>query len=438
MKIQKSGQCPTIRQSARWAIKRSILLAALTILLFASSALAQQLPGVDVFSPGLVRLSEEMAQSPAVHMEATLSAENAFLVRDLSLFSTLLDGASITYDGAMQAGEWADSLRIDRGGETLLRGAMSGDAVSVNGETFALTEQGALAADARAASLLEWIQGKAILERAPLEQVEAFLLSFAAGDELAGGYAIVQPFTSERTLSDDGTRLTRIQIAGSIARPGETPWVIKGSLKQPAGRAPKDTFDVTATQDEKNFFELTYSSLRQSEITKKNKSGKNNVDTHLNIAGKLGGYSVSERLTSYLRNTWTADGENLSEKIVVSMTLAHHDSTPGREKQNLNQAEAKMRHEIRLTTADAGNDIFDLTDGITVSLDMDGNTVLSAGADAKMTIGGAAVFVDMGEPAAEGKTLDEALETAAAEMARSFYGQMGDSAKKKVLQGLEE
>lgn len=437
MKIQKSGRSPNPKQCTRMGIGQKILLAALVILLFASSALAQQLPGVDVFSPGLVRLSEKMAQSPAVHMEATLSADSAFLVRDLSLFSTLLDGAVITYDGAMQEDEWTDSLRIDRGGETLLRGAMSGNTVCVNGEAFALPADELSATD-ELVSLIEWIQGKAILERAPLEQVEAFLLSFEEGDELMGGYAVVQPFTSERTLSDDGTRLTRIQIAGSIGREGETPWTIEGSLKQPAGRAPKDTFDVTVTQDEKNYLELTYSSLRQSEITKKNKAGKNSVDTHVKIAGKIGGYSISERLSSYLRNTWTADGESLSEKIVVNMTLEHHDSTPGREKQNLNQAEAKMRHEIRLTTADAGNDIFDLTDGITVSLDMDGNTVLSAAADAKMSIGGEAARMDMGEPAAEGRKLDEALESATMEMARSFYGQMSDSAKEKVLKGLDE
>lgn len=438
MMIQKSGRRPNPKQCARMGIGKKILLAALTLLLFVSSALAQQLPGVDVFSPGLVRLSEKMAQNPAVHMEATLSADSAFLVRDLSLFSTLLDGASIIYDGAMQEGEWADSLRIERGGETLLRGAISENAISVNGESFALPAEGLLSADERVVALLEWIQGKAILERAPLEQVEAFLLSFAAGDELMGGYAVVQPFTSEQTHSDDGTRLTRIQIAGSIARPGETPWVIKGSIKQPAGRAPKDTFELTATQDEDNYLELSYSSLRQSEITKKNKAGQNKVDTHVKIAGKLGGYSISERLSSYLRNTWTADGETLSEKIVVNVTLEHHDSTPGREKQNLNDAQAKMRHEIRLTTADAGNDIFGLTDGITVSLEMDGNTVLSAAADATMTIGGDAATVEMGEPAAEGKTLDEALEAATMEMARSFYGQMSDSAKEKVLQGIEE
>lgn len=417
---------------------RRVMALALMLTLAAGCALAQQLPGVDVFSPGLVRLSEKMAENPAVHMEATLSAENTFLVRDLSVFSAMLDGTLIIYDGAVQPEGWTDSLRIERGGETLLRAAANESAVCVNDSLFALPVVTQDGAQERASMLLEWIQGKAILERAPLEQVEAFLLSMQAGDELAGGYAVAQPFTSERTMSDDGTRLTRIQISGSIAREGEAPWVIEGYLKQPAGRAPKDTFELTATQDKENFFELSYSSLRQSEITKKNKSGKNNVDTHGKIAGKLGGYSVSERLTSYLRSTWTADGEKLNEKIVVNMTLAHHDSTPGREKQNLNEAEAKMRHEIRLTTADAGNDVFNLTDGITVSLEMDGNTVLSAAADTTMTVGGELPALDMGEHAAQALTLDTALENAVQDMARKLYAQLGDSAKKKILQGLGE
>ena len=415
---------------------QSILLAALMMALLASGALAQTLPGVDVFSPGLVRLGEKMKEDPAVHMEAQLTVENAFYVRDTSVLSAMLEGTTLVYDGAKGENGPIDRLQIVREGETLFDAWMSDDALVLSGERFALLD-GESDAGMQLLALLEPLESRAILERVPLAAVEAFLLSLKAGDALLGGYAVVKPFTSVQTMSDDGTRLVRINVEGSIAREGQAPWVIKGYLKQPAGRAPKDTFELTATQDENNYLELSYSSLRQSEITKKNKAGKASVDTHLKIAGEIGGCRISERLTSLLRNTWTADGENLSEKIVVNMTLDHSDGTPGREKQRLNKAEAKMRHDIRLTTAEAGNDVFDLTDGVTVSLVMDENTVLSAGANAAMVIGGEAAATALPDAQAAEKMLDEALSAAAKDMARGIYPQLSEKTKNKITDGLE-
>ena len=145
---------------------------------------------------------------------------------------------------------------------------------------------------------------------------------------------------------------------------------------------------------------------------------------------------MSERLTSLLRNTWSADGENLSEKIVVNMTLDHSDNTPGREMQRMNKAQAQMRHDIRMTTADAGNDVIELTDAVTVSLVMDDNIVFDAGAGAAMRVGGeSAVFES---PAVqEGGSLEAALERAAQDIARRMYAQLGDKMKAKILDGLE-
>ena len=372
-----------------------------------------------------------------MHMEAELSVVDAFYTRDLSVLSSMLAGTKMIYDAA-PGGVYTDSLRIERGGETLFSGAVGETGIAVNGEAFPVSSNALTGMGEKETALIAFVQNTAVLERVPLEKVESFLLSFEQGDELLFGYRIDQPFTSERTLSDDGTRLTRINITGSIAKEGEKPWVIKGYLKQPAGRAPKDTFDLTAVQDEKNSLELTYSSTRQKEITKKKRAGKSSVDTHLKIAGKLGGYSINERLTSYLRNTWTADGENLNEKISVSLTLEHHDSTPGREMQRMNSAEAKLRHDIRLTTAESGNDVIELTDKITLSLVMDGNTVLDTAADTAMRIGGDAVQAAEVPAAAQGRTLEDALDEAVMKIAKAAYGQMDNAMKKKVLQGLDE
>lgn len=412
----------------------ALALGMLLVTMAASCAAEQVLPGVAVFSPGLVRLSEKMQEGPAVHMEAGISVSDAFYVRDTSVLDEMLSGTTFVYDSVQGEQEPSDRLRIVRGGETLFDAQATPNAIAVNGETFALDGD---AIDPQVQAALGFIQRTAILERAPLDEVEAFLLSFEEGEVLAGGYAVTQPFTSERTMSDDGMRLVRINLSGGVAKEGEAPWVIKGYLKQPAGRAPKDTFELTATQDEKNWLELSYSSTRQSEITKKNRAGKASVDTHVKIAGEISGYRVSERLTSYLRNTWTADGENLSEKIVVNMTLEHSDNTPGREMQRMNRAEAKTRHEIRLTTADAGNDVFDLTDAITLSIIMDENTVLGAAADANMTVGRDAAMPEMPLPAADGQTLDGALERAAQDMAKKLVAQLGEKAKEKITDGLE-
>ncbi len=417
-------------------MRLKIALAALMLTALAALGAAEQLlPGIDVFSPGLVRLSERMKDDPAVHMEASLAVSDAFYVRDTSVLSAMLEGTTLVYDGAQGADGPIDRLQIVRGGETLFSGALAGNTAVIGGETYALNA--APSADGTALSaVLAFAQETAILERAPLEEVEAFLLSLEAGKTLFGGYAVTQPFASVRTMSDDGTRLTRIEISGAIGREGEAPWVIEGFLRQPAGRAPKDTFELTATQDEKNILELSYSSTRKSEITKKNRAGSASVDTSVKIAGKIGGYAVSDRLTSRLRNTWTADGETLNEKVVVSLTLSHSDRTPGREMQRMNQGEASMRHEIRLTTADAGNDVIALTDGITLSVVMDDKTVLDAAADAAITVGGEAVPMALdGEAGAQ--TLEAALERAAQEIARGVYGQLGEKTQKKIHEGLE-
>lgn len=70
--------------------KTGILLALLLLVVTAACACAQELPGVDCFSPGFVELNERMKQGQAVSAEATLTggacvlrtqsfrAENAF------------------------------------------------------------------------------------------------------------------------------------------------------------------------------------------------------------------------------------------------------------------------------------------------------------------------------------------------------------------------
>ncbi len=86
------------------------------LMLAVSCAADQVLPGVAVFSPGLVRLSEKMQESPAVHMEAEMSVSDAFYVRDTSVLSEMLSGTTFVYDGVQGESGPNDRLKIVRGG----------------------------------------------------------------------------------------------------------------------------------------------------------------------------------------------------------------------------------------------------------------------------------------------------------------------------------
>lgn len=413
------------------AIKR-LATALLLLLMMAAGAAAQTLPGVSVFSPGLVRLGERMAQNPPVHMEAELTIEDAFHARDLSVLRSMLRGTRFVYDGAAEGAQWTDRMRIEREGETLFSAAMTGGSMEINGAGVVMDMQAPLSQQTQA--LLDFLQTTAVLERAPLAQVEQAILALQPGQALFGGYAVAQAFTSGQTMSDDGTRLTRISIQGSIAREGEAPWVISGYFRQPAGRAPKDTFELTAKQDEHNWLEITYSSLRSSEITKKNRAGDNSVDTTLKVAGLIGGKRISSRLIVYLRNQWTADGDALTERVVVSAIVDHSDQSPESVVRSLNQVDAKMRHEIRITTHESGDDVLSLTDEVTLSVVMDEKTAFDGAAAIRMTIGGEVNAAPAAGAQPGAQTASQAVSCAVREMSRRIFETLGEETKEKILE----
>ena len=344
------------------------LLAALMGMLvcWCSVAQALELPSNEVFSPGLKRLAALEMTQPNIEAQAQVSIDKAMYARDLSLLGSMLEGTTISYQKA-GAGEW---IAIHRGGEEL--GA------------YALAQSNTLDA------LEEKLLGVAVLERVPLAAIADWLEGLAEGDALALGFAVSEPFVLERTMSDDGTRLTKIKITGSAAREGEKPWRISGYLRQPAGRAPKDTFEITFAQDDSNFIELLYSALRENEVTRKNKEGTASVRTTLKAAGKIAGSSVSSRLSVTMKNRWTANEASLSERISITASLGHTDKTPGRRMQRLNDAAAEMKHVIRLTTTEAPQAPIELTDEITLDVTLDGNVFLRGSADVRICAGGEA------------------------------------------------
>lgn len=428
-------------------IKRAWLFMLLVLTMIARTAAAQTLPGIDCFSPGLVRLARLEAQRAPVSAEAEIKIDNAMYARDLSVLASMLSGTTIRYEGI----NGAERLSIVRDGEALSSFALwQGDdraVVGIGDQAYAAkSAQAALEAVCGAAlpgyekadAALESLRGVPLLERVPLMNVCAWIEGLEAGDAVAAGFAVAQPFSAQRTMSDDGTRLTRIDITGQIAREGEAPYTVSGFLRQPAGRAPKDTFELTITQDEKNFFELSYSALRENEIAGKNKKGTTSVRTSLKIAGKVAGSRISSRLIVTTKNDWTADGESLSEKITVTATLEHQDGRPGMRMFRLNTVEGKLRNKISLTTNETANDVIALRDDVTLELIMDGNTCIAASADARLQMGGGveAIPTPADAKAATAEEIADAAEREIQSLAAALYPYLSEDAKEKAAGGL--
>ena len=417
--------------------KRLMIVLMLALCGLASAALGQTLPGVEVFSPGLVRLCEMAGSGEPVAMSATMTAADIAYARDLSVLASMLSGTTFDYAGWGGFAQGGDRLSIVKNDETLLslgldRGE-TGAVLTLNGQAFTVDLSRAQAALDTADAL----SGVSILERVPLASVCAWIEGLSVGDALPLGFTVTQAFTVEHTMSDDGTRLTRIDISGSIARGDEAPWVIEGYLRQPAGRSPKDTFELTAVQDADNSLELSYSSLRQSEVTRKDKAGTASVDTTLKVAGKLSGSKVTSRLTVYLRNAWTADGESLSEKITVNATLGHTDNRPGLRMQRLNDISAKLRFVLGLSTQEDAQETIGVSDSATLSIVLDGNTFLDCAADMTFSVGGerAQEEAQTAQPAPQ-EQLEGALREAVVSLARALYPTLSESAKNKAESGL--
>ena len=434
-------------------MKRGVFAAALlagTLLVTPASALT--LPGVDCFSPGLVRVSERLGSGTPVSAQAELGAENAFFARDISLLDEMLSLVTLVYDGEGEGDAAVDRLRILADGETLVDASLArgadGAELSVNGEAYAVADnliQTWDALEAQAGALpFEAMQGFPLFERVPLAAIADWLEGLKAGDALPGGLTVARAFSVERTMSDDGARLTRIDLSGAIAPAGDEPYEVKGSLRQPGGRAPKDTFEITAAKDGDNAFKLSYSSTRSSEITRRDKAGKNSVQTTLRSEGKLAGYSIASRLTVRLTNNWTADETGLSEKITVSATLGHTDKTPGRKMMRLNDLSAELRATLGVQTGEEDEDALVMSDEAKLTLKLDGNDFLGGSMKAEITIGDAqttargmeiapAQAIELTTP----QDVQGLMGKISRELAAKLYNRLGEKARQKIENGLQ-
>ena len=401
---------------------------ALMMTLLAACANAQQLPSIGCFSPGLSRLRE--TENPTVSIDAELTVENAMYVRNLSVLRTMLDGMTLHYEGDAAT----DALTISRNGETLMQAAMTRDGqgarVLLDGETYAVATP-----DEAEIDWPEPLAQTPIWERIPLTGIAPWLEGLKAGDALGFGATAAGAFDVARTMSDDGERLTKLDIRGAVEIAGET-WQVSGFLRQPGGKAPKDTFELTAAKDDNTFLNLSYSATRKDEIEQKNRKGRTSVAATLKATGKLNGYAVSTVLKVSQKNDWTADGGKLSEKITVSVNMTHKDNTPGKRMQRLNQVDIEGKNVIRIVTTEDEMQHNALTDEATVKVMMDGNTFLSGGAALDVRFGGEAPEAVSAETAGDETALSEALERAVQNLSRRVYRQLDANTQKAIGDGL--
>ena len=410
----------------------------LMLCLLFSGAAAQTLPDLTVFSPGLTQMSEKLERGEQVEMTAELAVRDMLYARDLSLLQAMLDGMQLVYSGGGTLREGCDALKLIRSGETLfaadlVRNGLNAE-LSVNDRTFGLCLPEGFSGIAAAG---DWISGEAILNRVPLISVCEAVEGLKAGEPLAAGFVVAAPFAVERTMSDDGTRLTKIHISSSVEREGEI-WAVSGFLRQPAGRTPKDTAEITFARDEDNTLTATYSSTRSQSVSQKDKKGRVIVETALSLSGKLGGYGVTTKLKLRMQNDWTADGENLTEKLVMTVTLGHTDRTPGRRMQRLNDASAKLRCEMTVKSQDAAKAPVLIDEKSSLSLVFDGNTFLDVSVEGDVQVGGEARLAALaGVPVSSKEEIGAAFETAAERIAGMIYPRLGREAVSKAENGLE-
>ena len=253
----------------------ALLFAAFMLIFWTASA--QTLPSNDCFSPGLVRLTETMKEDSALRIEAEWTAEDAFYVRDLSVLRAMLAGLTMQVESGTQAGGRTDALTLEREGETIFSAAMTETEdralLNVDGTLLDVSElikSQKSPGEEALQNALSFLETVPILEKVPLPAVARWLEGFAPGEAILPGLYAEGPFTLKRTMSDDGTRLTRIELQGGLWIAGEI-WQVSGFMRQPAGRAPKDTFEITIQKDEHNLLEFLYSAQREREVIEKNR-----------------------------------------------------------------------------------------------------------------------------------------------------------------------
>lgn len=408
-------------------------------------ALAQPLPDTECFSPGFSRVREALNGASALSVSASLSAQDAFYARDLSVLNDMLSGATLRYDGA----QGVDRLRILKGTQTLLDVSRfdgeDGSLLCMDGRTYALPSERELLTVALGfapeeggvlAALLDALGGALPLGRLRLSDVALALESLAVDDSLPGGLRVALPFGVQRTLSDDGLRVTRIDLTGALGFQGETAYAITGHMTSPGGNKPKDVLELSAVRDDDNA--LTLSGTTTWSVSGGEQSGTTSAQMRLVAQGKLGGSRVESRLTLKLTNNWSVtDQSALAEKITITAHVGHTDKRPGLRMLRLNDLSGDIKATLNLTTNENGGLPMAFTDEASLELKMDGNDFMSGSVGATVCIGAAELPVS---PDPEAVAAQDGTEALFGEIARGLaaklYARLSEQGVAAATKGL--
>ena len=268
------------------------------------------------------------------------------------------------------------------------------------------------------------------LERFEMKNVERLLMK---GADLPW-IGQLQPCTVQETYSDDGQRLTKLDLEGNLVTASGN-WKISGFIRRPGGKKPKDTAEIHLVKDEKNNLTLTLSAVYTPEVKRKDREGTVTRNVRIRLDGQRAGYGISAVYSCKATNTWKVEQEDLKERIAVSETVSWQDKTPGRRYMHLNEGKATVRHILTLSTRSDENKGFH--DVMSLSLEMDGGTMLAGGADFQLWIPDMLRQMELSEcEKIDAKEWKAMLDGTVQKIARALYQAMDPALREKVRKGL--
>ena len=403
----------------------------------AGAALAETLPGIDVFSPGLEAYRTGRGRNGAASTSLTLGVDQAFYVRDMSVLSAIFSGVSLeTVNGGDPE---VTGLTVSFRGEPMFSAVLSEDAdgqtVAMNGRTMRLKALPPLK-EGLPAALSGWLAEGGIrrFDRMPLERIETLLAGFGAEDAFFG-CRLETPFQLSRTYSDDGQRFTRLDLGAAFACGDGSVWTLSGFLRRPGGKAPKDTAEITLAKDKDNAFTFTLSRQYKETAKRKGTQGQVSCQTRLKLDGELNGYHMTGTLSVTSKNDWTLADGALAERISVTTKASWRDKTPDRDKLHLDRDDLTLQETISLRTTDGKADAW--ADTGKLELTMDGETALAGSFSMRQTLGGTLPETPQG-PAVPvtAQELTEEIRKAGQEAAALIWRGLDEKTKGRITKGL--
>ena len=206
-------------------------------------AIAQELPSVELFSPGMTRIQDRAGEDMAALDETIrLTVNQLFQIRDMSVLSAIMNEMVFSVSAGSHDGVETSSVTVSRQEKPLVHAVIQQTdgqtTLSVDDETYDVTEiadipgfPGLSEGNTGFLSILR----RSVLERMPLYDLSQELTALREGDLLFGLVKITEPFTVIPTTSSDGTQISKLVVNGAVEAGGK-PWerlsILPGKLRR--------------------------------------------------------------------------------------------------------------------------------------------------------------------------------------------------------------